>query len=576
MAGYLIAEEGPLTGIILRFEEGQEWVIGRDPDVTDLVLEDPLVSRRHVIIHLTSEGYLLENLSSVNPATQNGKIITESVLLSEGDIIQVGSTFFRFTSKEPALEEEAPVEEAPTLEEEDLTSAEIESTYDARWLMKVITGPNAGAEFSMNKGAIYLIGKDPNLCDIIFHDLSVSRQHARLTVDDQENVFIEDMGSRNGVLINGEPISGKHQISSQDLVALGTTTFLLIDRKEARETIVSATITHPARAEETHGEEEMERETATTTLAPVREWKEMRIKKRHLVLGGIGIFLLFFLFMGTFSLFKVEPVVVAEKHESEQIQEALKNYPDVQFSFTQSNGKLFLVGHVLTAVDKQELLYTLSGISFIGEVEDNVVVDEYVWQNMNALLMSNPDWQGISIHSPSPGKFVMRGYLETLEQAQALSDYMNVNFPYLDRLDNQIVVEGNLATQIQSMLMEKGFGTVLFQLSNGELVLTGRVDEKNKTAYEELVNHFKALMGVRTVKNFVVLSTSESSRIDISDKYKVTGSSKKDAQNLFVLINGRIVGKGDLIDGMMITTVLPSMILLEKDGLKFRINYNLQ
>jgi len=39
MKGYLVAEEGPLAGLILSFEEGiedHEWVLGRDPDVADI------------------------------------------------------------------------------------------------------------------------------------------------------------------------------------------------------------------------------------------------------------------------------------------------------------------------------------------------------------------------------------------------------------------------------------------------------------------------------------------------------------------------------------------------------------
>src|ERR1700689_600195 len=102
MAAYLIAEEGPLSGLIVRFEQGEEWILGRDPDEAGQVLEDPMVSRKHVICRLTPEGYLLENLSAVNPATQNGKVITEPILLREGDIIQIGSTFFRFTEMDPA------------------------------------------------------------------------------------------------------------------------------------------------------------------------------------------------------------------------------------------------------------------------------------------------------------------------------------------------------------------------------------------------------------------------------------------------------------------------------------------
>ena len=103
MAGYLIAEEGPLAGLVVRFEEGEEWILGRDPDEVSIVLEDPMVSRKHVICRLTAEGYILENLSSVNPATQNGKVITEPVLLREGDILQIGSTFFRFTEQTPSF-----------------------------------------------------------------------------------------------------------------------------------------------------------------------------------------------------------------------------------------------------------------------------------------------------------------------------------------------------------------------------------------------------------------------------------------------------------------------------------------
>ena len=81
MTGYLIAEEGPLAGLIVRLEDTDQWVLGRDPDEVSIVLEDPMVSRKHVICRLTAEGYVLENLSSVNPVTQNGKVVTEPVLL---------------------------------------------------------------------------------------------------------------------------------------------------------------------------------------------------------------------------------------------------------------------------------------------------------------------------------------------------------------------------------------------------------------------------------------------------------------------------------------------------------------
>jgi type III secretion system YscD/HrpQ family protein len=575
MAGILIGEEGLLSGLILRLEGKEEWVLGRDPDEVDLVLEDPMVSRRHAICRLTPEGYLLENLSAVNPATQNGKVITEAVLLREGDIIQIGSTFFRFSEKElvPPIppEEELALPEEP----EELASLHLDLTSLTRWLLKVVSGPNAGAEFGLQKGTVYVIGKDPNLCDIVFQDLSVSRQHARLTITDAEEVFIEDLNSRNGVIVNGELITEKRRLSSQDLIALGTTSFLVIDREEARETIVSPPAAVPVKPE-VRKEELAGVEEAAAAEKPPFDWKEIVIPKQHLMWAGVAVFFVLCVIFCSLLLFQAKPVVVAEKDESTQIRELLVKYPDVQFTFNQSLGKLLIVGHVLTPVDHHELIYLLKTLPFIQHIDDTVVVDEYVWQNMNALLATNPDWIGVSIISPAPGRFVMRGYVQTLDQFQALTDYINMNFPYIDRLENQVVVENNLIIEVESMLIEKGYSGVTFELKNGELVLSGRVDSKMMDPFVEVVDHFKTLRGIRQVKNFVIYTTADTSRIDLSSKYHVTGYSKKDDKSFYVVINGKILSSGDTLDGMMITGVLPNMVLLEKDGLKFKINYNQQ
>ncbi len=580
MAGYLIAEEGPLAGLVVRFEQGDEWVMGRDPEEVAIVLEDPMVSRKHVICHLTAEGYVLENLSSVNPATQNGKVITMAVLLREGDILQIGSTFFRFSEFEPAAllessEEEAPETSEPLEETQDLSSVSFEAGEDARWLLKVISGPNAGAEFGMLCASAYILGKDPNLCDIVFQDLSVSRQHARISIDDDNQVLIEDLGSRNGILINGELISEQKQLVSQDLVALGTTSFLLIDREQIHETIISPPTMAPIKAEE----ESAPTAEELAVKAPVMEqknWKEMIIPIRMLIVTGVLVIAVIAGLASMLALFKSEPVSVEVKDPNDEVKMAIQGFPDIQFSFNPANGKLFLVGHVLTSVDKQELIYKVNNLPFIANIDDNVIVDEYVWQNMNGLLQSNSDWQGVSIYSLSPGRFVIKGYLQTNEQGQALADYLNLNFPYLDRLDNLVVVETNLQAQVQGMLIEKGFSGITFQLNNGDLVLTGRVDQQQATQFTGTVEQFKALNGIRMVKNFVVYTTAESSRIDLSQQYQVSGYSKKDNENMFVVINGRILSLGENLDGMTITNIMPSMILLEKDGLKFRINYNLQ
>ncbi len=565
MTGYFVAEEGPLTGLLIKLEGGSEWTLGRDLDESSFVLEDPMVSRRHVICKSTPEGYLLENLSTVNPATQNGKIIAEPVWLQEGDIIQIGNTFFRFTEIDPSI-----AEKPPTLADtEDLSSLNVTSLPETRWMIKVVSGPNAGAEFHMQRGSSYTLGKDPALCDIVFQDLSVSKQHSKIFLDDEESVFIEDLGSRNGTLVNGKLAEGKQKLSSQDLVSLGTTSFLVIDHSQIFDTIISTPTDSPFAKKQTATELE------TVAKEPINI-REMVISKRHLVVASFFGLVILLSLAGMLSLFRSETMAPPEKNEQRYVEEIVTSYPGVQFFYNQGSGKLFLTGHVLTAVEQQELLYQIRGLPFLKDIENNVVIDECVWQNMNALLSTNADFQGISIYSSKPGHFMVRGYLQTPEQIQSLTDYLNMNFPYLDRLENEVVVESNLLTQIESLLTEKGFNNVAYQLTDGDLVLSGRVDGKDTKEFEHLVMEVKGFRGIRALKNYVVYTNEDSSLVDLSSKYKVMGFSKKDGENHYVVVNGRILSVGDHLDGMLVAAIQINMILLEKDGLKFKINYNLQ
>ena len=51
-----------------------------------------------------------------------------------------------------------------------------------------------------------LIGRDASECNVVLLNTSVSRRHARLSVDGNNILQIEDVGSTNGTSINGEPI----------------------------------------------------------------------------------------------------------------------------------------------------------------------------------------------------------------------------------------------------------------------------------------------------------------------------------------------------------------------------------
>ncbi len=580
MPGYLIAEEGPLTGLIIRLVDDEEWMIGRDPDVAFQVLEDPMVSRRHVVVRETEEGLIAENLSAVNPASLNGEVLAEPKILQEDDVLQVGNTLFRFSTQDPLATAEIPVQNIESNDEEfwdeDLGNLSFAENSDERWIIKVVAGPNTGAEFGMESSKTYILGKDPETCDIVFQDLSVSRQHAKISLNDDGEVIIEDLQSRNGVVINGMMITEPTPLSSQDLVGLGTTNILLIDRKETRETIYSPASTYSREEITSRASPEESPENQEMQEAVKKDWKQLVIPTKHLIIALMFAVLVFIGFVGMITLFRAQDVIVEKVDETQQIKEAIAGYPTVEFSFTPSTGKIFVLGHVLTEVDHQELVYMLKTIPFITHIEDNIIIDELLVENFNALLMKNPNWRSIAVTAPKAGLFVLRGYVDTQDLSINLNDYVQHNFPYLDRLQNKVVVENTMETEIQSILMERNFASVTFQYSNGELILAGRVNEKDQEPFEQTFAQLKKLEGIKQIKNFAVYTTAATARIDVSDKYRVTGTSKFGQSNQFVVINGKILSSGDNLDGMTITNITANEIKLEKDGVKYKINYNQQ
>lgn len=610
MTAKLVAEEGKQQGLVLTFDgSGDEWVIGRDPDVSQLVIEDPSVSRKHLLCRQTPDGMVIENLSSTNPALINDKELKGKQPLHDGDLIVLGSGKFRYHTDpgEPSLagvvnnakvkkQEEGQMEpREDTIFDENapagkdaLAEINFELVDTGRWLLKVIGGPNNGAEYSMQASNSYVIGTDPNSCDIVFHDTSVSRQHARITVTDEDALYIEDLKSRNGTLLDGEPLKTRKQLNPNTLVTMGTTSFIVFDREGEMQTIISPLLPsivkvlqkeEPKKSEEDRAAleakriaEEKPRMEAAAALAHERKAHHMGALIVISIIGG----LMAIIGLGTFSLFQGQPVVNEHPVDTDKmLAEALAPFPSVKPTFIKATGRLALVGHVLTATDKNQLLYNLQGLKFIKSVDDSgVIIDEFVWQEINQLLSNNPNWKGITVQATAPGHFVLTGYLQTRKQAESLLQYISENFRYLDLLDKKIVVEEDVIGSVTSSLQNIGIKNLSVQMSNGELAISGNIPNNRLTDYEALINEFKSIPGVRMVKNFVTELPPEATMINISDKYTVTGYSNLGADNISVVINGRILSKGDSLDGMTITNIQPNGIMLEKDNVKYRIDYN--
>lgn len=454
---------------------------------------------------------------------------------------------------------------------------EADLSQPPRFLLKVLSGANVGAEFHLDSGKSYIIGSDVDVADIVLNDSSVSHQHAKLIVGNDGSVMIEDLGSKNGVIVEGRKIEHNSTLSANQVVALGTTLFLLIDHLAPADTIMATF------APEDYGlfgrpqnEEEFEKQAI--------EEEEKRRKQATLPAGSFiltlfigGLAVLFG--VGTASLFSVKEVVpVEEINIEEDLNRIIQEFPSVRYTFNKGNGQLFLIGHVKNSIDKSELLYKVDALSFIRSVDDNVINDEAVWQEMNILLSKRPEFQGVTMYSPEPGRFVLSGYVKTEKQASCLSEYLNLHFNYLSLLENKVVVETFLFQTVTGQLIQAGFANIQVSFANGEIILTGYVNHESEAKFRAVVDSLADISGVRMIKNFVVVLPVEEGVIDLNlrypRRYRITGYSKYGDASINVVINGRILTRGDVLDGMTITSIQPNCIFLEKGGLRYKIEYN--
>jgi predicted component of type VI protein secretion system len=99
-SGVLAGNEKDLKSDLLR--------IGRDP-ANDLVVDHIEISRNHTKITRVNDIFMIEDLNSTNGTFLNGRRITKSERLKDGDLISLGeNNVFEFSSKKESAKTEKP------------------------------------------------------------------------------------------------------------------------------------------------------------------------------------------------------------------------------------------------------------------------------------------------------------------------------------------------------------------------------------------------------------------------------------------------------------------------------------
>ena len=146
-----------------------------------------------------------ENADTSNFCANCGASLAKGV--SSGDTTRVAAAVDAAAADEPVSED---------LSAEDQRAISMLPADSA--LLIVRQGPAAGARFLINSDTT-TAGRHPR-CDIFLDDITVSRNHARLTRRDG-HIWVEDENSLNGTYVNKALIDGPVALRRGDEVQIG-------------------------------------------------------------------------------------------------------------------------------------------------------------------------------------------------------------------------------------------------------------------------------------------------------------------------------------------------------------------
>ena len=177
------------------FEEG-EFIVGRSHSA-DIILPSDNVSRRHVRIYTVDGQCYVEDMKSANGVFVNGRRIHEVHQVQQSAQVRVGDFYLNI--------ETAEAEGVGTFLE--------------------LQGHNlvvADQTFRIEQ-MVTLVGRGKD-CSVTVIDPSVSRIHAKLTVDRSGCVTLEDLKSSNGTFVNDSKID-VHTLNHGDRLRFGNVEF---------------------------------------------------------------------------------------------------------------------------------------------------------------------------------------------------------------------------------------------------------------------------------------------------------------------------------------------------------------
>jgi pSer/pThr/pTyr-binding forkhead associated (FHA) protein len=202
----LIIEAEPGERFVVPLKHGY-YSLGRAKG-NDIRLTEMNVSRQHARLIKRGDAFFIEDLESYNGTFVNAARLGDAEPIHDGDLIQIGDYVVLFEREGAAITELAAI---------------VPAARAHRLLM--LEGPAPGSEYPLDKARL-VVGRADE-ADISVNVGSVSRQHCEILALPGDRFEVIDLGSSNGVRVNGTLLP-RAILDADDVLALGDVSFKLL------------------------------------------------------------------------------------------------------------------------------------------------------------------------------------------------------------------------------------------------------------------------------------------------------------------------------------------------------------
>lgn len=332
---------------------------------------------------------------------------------------------------------------------------------DPQVLLKILSGPNVGAELELKDG-IYILGSDPE-CDIILMDSMVSPRHLRLTVKGRLLTLEPIEGA---TYIEGKEIQGKTEnVPLYAFITIGSTHWVIGD---AGKTWPKISIAEAPSFVEMMGGKEKPKEATVVIEGQAVTHEEAEKKaiaaldllpyKLKVLFYSVGGVLLFIIFISLLRMIAVEreaaPSVSQQKID--YLQSALYSYNQANnLQVSGEQGRIVVSGYLKTNRELQIIS------NMVNRYDKNIIFNVYSEENLvNAVeqILSEANLPVVAKPGNTLGEVIASGFVFIRERWLSTKANILLNVKGLKTLTDH-VIDGSTADKVvQEVIWQNGLG----------------------------------------------------------------------------------------------------------------------